>query len=161
MSVSPVKDPIPLLDFRHFDAGPAVRTAFLSQLRTAAHEVGFFYLDGHGIAPDLQRDSMNLARRFFALPQAQKLAIEMVNSPHFRGYNRVASEYTRGRRDWREQLDIGSENPAPSTDPAAPAWARLRGPNQWPPALPELRPVITRWQTATMHLAIRLLQAFA
>ena len=161
MSVPPATDLIPLLDFRHFDAGAAARTTFLSQLRAAAHEVGFFYLHGHGIAPELHDDLMDVARRFFSLPQEQKLAIEMVNSPHFRGYNRVASEYTRGRRDWREQVDIGFENPAPGHDPAAPVWARLRGPNQWPAALPELRTITTRWQAATMQLAIRLLQAFA
>jgi isopenicillin N synthase-like dioxygenase len=161
MSVPPAKDTIPRLDFRQFDAGEAERAAFLSQLRAATHEIGFFYLEGHGISPDLQRDVLDVARRFFSLPQAEKLAIEMVNSPHFRGYNRVASELTRGRRDWREQVDIGADSPALERNPDAPAWAQLRGPNQWPPALPDLRPIITRWQTAAMQLALRLLQAFA
>ena len=41
--------------------------------------------------------------------RADKLAIEMVNSPHFRGYNRVGWERTRGRPDWREQVDIGAD----------------------------------------------------
>ena len=58
----------------------------------------------------------------------------MVNSPHFRGYNRVASELTRGQPDWREQIDIGAERPALARDANSPAWARLRGPNQWPAA---------------------------
>jgi hypothetical protein len=48
------------------------------------------------------------------------LAIEMVNSPHFRGYNRAGYEHTRGKPDWREQVDIGPERPALPFDPEAP-----------------------------------------
>src|SRR5271154_2546832 len=107
-----VNSPIPLLNIARFDAGESQRRAFLAELRVAAHEVGFFYLAGHGVEPELLRDLMIVARRFFALPEADKLAIEMVNSPHFRGYNRIAQERTRGRQDWREQIDIGAERPA-------------------------------------------------
>src|ERR1700684_465198 len=100
---------------------------FWGELGAADRDIVFFYVAGHGIAPALQRDVMELARRFFALPEADKLAIEMVNSPHFRGYNRVASELTRGRPDWREQLDIGAEREALPPARNAPAWTRLRG----------------------------------
>jgi isopenicillin N synthase-like dioxygenase len=103
---------------------------------------------------------MDLARQFFSLPDRDKLALEMVNSPHFRGYNRVAAELTRGRPDWREQIDLGAERPAlPRGN--SPAWARLRGPNQWPAALPDLRAVVTRWQDAAMEVLVRILRAFA
>jgi len=154
------KGSIPLLDLRRFDDGEASRGAFLAELRTAAHGVGFFYVTGHGVRPELLQDLMAAARRFFALPDAQKLAIEMVNSPHFRGYNRVASERTRGRPDWREQIDIGPERPALPLG-QLPAWARLQGPNQWPAALPELRTAVTRWQAASMQVVTRILRAFA
>ena len=152
---------IPLLDLRRFDTGEAQRTAFLAELRAAAHDVGFFYITGHGLDTELQRDLMESTRRFFSLPEADKLAIEMVNSPHFRGYNRVAAERTRGEPDWREQIDIGAERPALPRDDGSPVWGRLRGPNQWPVALPELRPVVTRWQAAATQVLIRILRAFA
>ncbi|MFN8566264.1 MAG: 2-oxoglutarate and iron-dependent oxygenase domain-containing protein [Kouleothrix sp.] len=84
----------------------------MSELRETAHDLGFFYVTGHGIDGDLIRQVLMLARRFFQLPEADKLAIEMINSPHFRGYNRQGMEYTRGQRDWREQIDIGAERPA-------------------------------------------------
>ncbi len=127
----------------------------------AAHDVGFFYLVGHGVEALLLRDLLDCARQFFALPDRDKLAIEMVNSPHFRGYNRVASERTRGMPDWREQIDIGPERAALPRDSGSPVWARLRGPNQWPAALPQLRTVVTRWQEASMRVLIRILRAFA
>jgi isopenicillin N synthase-like dioxygenase len=127
-------------------------------VRRTAYDLGFFYVTGHGVDPDLIDQVLTLSRRFFALPEADKLAIEMVNSPYFRGYNRKGQEYTRGQRDWREQVDIGPERePLPRT-PDQPSWARLRGPNQWPAALPELRDVILRYQAAASDLAIRLVQ---
>jgi isopenicillin N synthase-like dioxygenase len=161
MSADETLREIPMLDLRRLDAGDVERAAFLSELRAAAHDVGFFYVSGHGVEVRLLSDVMDVSARFFSLPERDKLAIEMVNSPHFRGYNRVASERTRGQPDWREQIDIGAERQALPRDANTPTWARLRGPNQWPAALPELRPVVIRWQTAAMRVLIRILRAFA
>ena len=132
MPVAVQAETLPTLDLRRFDAGGAERPRFLNKLLMAARNVGFFYLVGHGIENSLIRDVLSVSRRFFALPEKDKLAIEMVNSPHFRGYNRAGY---RGKPDWREQVDIGPERPALPFDPAAPPWARLQGPNQWPAAL--------------------------
>ncbi len=103
---------LPVLDFSHFAAVPARSSTFLAELRQVASTVGFFYLEGHGIDQGLIDSVLAVSRRFFALPDADKLAIEMVNSPHFRGYNRAGQELTRGQRDWREQVDIGPEREA-------------------------------------------------
>src|ERR1700684_2234663 len=83
MSVAGQPESLPTLDLRRFEAGGAERTAFLSELRTAAGGVGFFYLTGHGVEDNLVRDALSVSRRCFALPEQDKLAIEMVNSPHF------------------------------------------------------------------------------
>ena len=161
MSAAGTNDRVPQLDLRRFDAGEAARVVFLQELRAAAHGLGFFYIAGHGVETALLRDLMQTTRSFFALPEADKLAIEMISSPHFRGYNRVAAERTRGLPDWREQIDIGAERPALPRDTGLPVWSRLRGPNQWPAALSELRPVVTLWQAAAMQVLTRLLRAFA
>lgn len=159
MSLAPVA--LPVIDFRQFEAGPEQRADFLAALRDAARHVGFFYLIAHGIDAALVQDVRQAARRFFAQPLADKLAVEMVNSPHFRGYTRAGGERTRGRPDWREQVDIGAERPAVPIGPGTPPWARLQGPNQWPATQPELRPLLLRWIDETTQLAIRLLKAFA
>jgi isopenicillin N synthase-like dioxygenase len=158
---SPTWTALPVLDLARLEAGPAQRAAFLEELRRTSYDLGFFYLSGHGIDSDLIRQVLSLSRRFFSLPERDKLAIEMVNSPHFRGYTRVGLEITRGQRDWREQIDIGAERPALPRDEDLPAWARLHGPNQWPAALPELRETILRYQEAVTALAIRLVKTFA
>ena len=104
---------------------------------------------------------MKSARGFFALPERDKLAVEMVQSPHFRGYTRLAREHTLGLPDWREQIDIGAERPVVPRSAGAPAWTRLQGPNQWPAALPGLRPVVLDWQASATRVLTRLLRAFA
>jgi len=152
---------IPTIDLSAYSREGAPRAEFLSQLRTAAHDVGFFYLTGHGVDPERLREVARCAGRFFALPESDKLAIDMVNSPHFRGYTRVGSERTRGTADWREQIDIGAERSALPREGLAPAWTRLQGPNQWPVALPELRPAVLWWQSAAADLLVRVLRGLA
>jgi isopenicillin N synthase-like dioxygenase len=161
MSGTADKRTIPVLDFSRYEADPASRKEFLEGLRRASRDVGFFYLTGHGIAQSLIDDVLGASRRFFALADKDKLEIEMVNSPHFRGYNRVGQELTKGQRDWREQVDIGTEAPALPRNANLPAWTRLQGPNQWPSALPELRPLLLEWQDRLTDLSTRLLKAFA
>jgi len=152
---------LPTLDLRRFDAEGDERTQFLKELRDAARTYGFFYLAGHGVEEGLSQAVIALSRSFFSLPEADKLEIEMVNSPHFRGYTRPGYEYTRGKQDWREQVDIGAERPALALDSGSPAWKRLQGPNQWPSALPTLKPTLLEYQEKVTALAIRVLQAFA
>jgi isopenicillin N synthase-like dioxygenase len=152
---------LPTLDLRRLERDVAERAAFLKDVRRAAHELGFFYLIGHGIDPELIAEVRELTRRFFDLPEAEKLSIEMVKSPHFRGYNRAGLEHTRGKPDWREQIDIGAELAAWPADPGLPAWTRLQGPNQWPAALPELKPVLLRYQAEATALGIRITRALA
>jgi len=161
MTTGETAESLPTLDLRRFDGDRDERAVFLHELREAARNFGFFYLVGHGVEEGLMREVLSLSRRFFSLPEQDKLSIEMVNSPHFRGYNRAGFEYTRGQQDWREQVDIGAERTALPHDPDAPPWTRLQGPNQWPAALPELKPALLEYQQRVTSLAIRVLQAFS
>ena len=161
MPVAVEAQTLPTLDLRRFDGDASERSRFLEELRKAARNAGFFYLVGHGIEDGLVQDVLKVSRRFFALPEKDKLAIEMVNSPHFRGYNRAGFEHTRGKPDWREQVDIGPERPALTFDREAPPWDRLQGPNQWPAAFPEFKSTLLAYQDETTALAVRVLRAFA
>lgn len=152
---------LPTLDLSLLDGTAAQRQGFLDDLRHAARDVGFFYLTGHGIDSVLLQHVQDHARQFFALPDSEKAAVGMINSPHFRGYNRAASEITRGKPDLREQFDLGAEREVLATDENSPLWARLQGPNQWPQALPTLKPLLLQWQQAMTGMSLRLLQAFA
>lgn len=151
---------LPVLDLARYTSS-AERDAFLADLRHAARDIGFFYLINHGVDDALQNAVQREARRFFALTEAQKEQVAMIHSPHFRGYNRAASEITRGQPDWREQFDIGAERPALLLSDSDPRWRRLQGPNLWPDALPTLKPALLDWQRAMTSMALRLLRAFA
>lgn len=161
---------LPLLNLRDFAEGSAAdRQRFVAQLRAASHDPGFFLLSGwalddaEGELAQAER-ILHWSRRFFALPAADKQAVAMVHSPQYRGYTVAGAEITRGERDWREQFDTGAERPlwpaGPDT-PGAPDWARLQGPNQWPAALPGLRPVVLAWQDLLTRAATVLLRALA
>jgi isopenicillin N synthase-like dioxygenase len=152
---------LPTLDIASFHAGPASRAAFVSDLRAVLHAHGFFYLTGHGVPKDLTDRLAEASRRFFALPLEEKLKIEMIRSPHFRGYNRAGHERTRGQQDWREQIDFNTEGTPVEIGPGAPGWKRLHGPNQWPEAVPELKEIVLDYQARVTALGIDLLKAIA
>ena len=149
---------LPILDLSLLDQGEEAAARFREELRTATHEVGFFYLTGTGVEEGLVDRMHKAARDFFALPEAEKLAIENVTSPHFRGYTRIGGERTQGKVDWREQIDIGPERDAVEDGPA---FNRLIGPNLWPAAQPELRDIVTEWQEHLVGVSHKLLRAWA
>jgi isopenicillin N synthase-like dioxygenase len=153
---------LPVLDLREFTEGDALqRERFVHTLREVAHGVGFFYLRGYGTALGQEEALFDVARAFFALPAERKQALQMVNSPHFRGYTGPGLEITRGAQDWREQVDFGAEYPAIAQGPGVPVWTRLQGPNQWPTDLPGLRTAVVAWQQALTVAGRQLLRALA
>jgi isopenicillin N synthase-like dioxygenase len=154
---------LPVLDLREFDgcADPAARARFVEQLRETCHKVGFFYLIGHGIDDGLHQQVQAATRAFFELPDADRVAIAMANSPHFRGYTPLGGELTNGRADLREEIDLGPERPAPTLTAGDPPWKRLLGPNQWPARLPAFRTTMLAWHDQMDAVGHRLLRAIA
>ncbi|MFF9087154.1 isopenicillin N synthase family dioxygenase [Streptomyces sp. NPDC014991] len=155
---TPSYDQLPIIDLSAADRGPQARTLLHAQLHSAAHDVGFFQLTGHGVTPAETDALLTAMRAFFALPEADRLALDNVNSPHFRGYTRTGDERTGGSRDWRDQLDIGAERPARVPGPGEPPYWWLQGPNQWPAALPGLRTAALAWIDRLSAVAQRLLR---
>lgn len=79
---------LPIIDLSRAD-DPSTAQAFRDDLRRVTHKIGFFYLTGHGIPAEDFGEIIDVAQRFFALPEEEKLAIENTKSPHFRGYTRT------------------------------------------------------------------------
>lgn len=152
---------LPILDLSLLDGSADDAARFRDELRRATHEVGFFYLVGHGLPSELIDRMMQTARDFFALPVEAKLAIENTHSPHFRGYTRMGGELTQGATDWREQIDIGAERDAVPLGPGVPDFWALEGPNLWPAELPALREVATEWMDQLGRISVTLLRSWA
>lgn len=132
--------------------------AGLVELRRAASEVGFFYLVDHGLSSEAQQHYLALSRAFFQLSAADKQAVDMIHSPHFRGYNAMGSEMTAGRLDAREQFDWMNEEPALPAEQLVFPWQKLIGPNLWPSAMPTLKPALTTLQRKLGDITVTLLQ---
>jgi isopenicillin N synthase-like dioxygenase len=154
---------LPVLDIAAFLAGDDddAATRFVEALRETLHGPGFCYLIGHGVDPALADGVMEVSRAFFSKPEADRLAIVNTNTPHFRGYTRLGMEHTNGVSDWRDQIDIGPEHEPVEIGPGDPIWLRVRGPNQWPPAVPEMQPTVTRWMDEMAAVGAAVLRAIA
>ena len=146
---------LPVLDLADADGDPS---AFRDRLREAAHDPGFFYLLGHGVAARQMAEVLALARAFFALPAHVKNEISQLKSPQFRGYSRLGGELTNGDADWREQVDIGPERDV--IDGADGYW-RLQGPNLWPSWPVGFRAAFESWEVALSRVGLQLLRHWA
>jgi len=145
---------LPLLDIATWRVDPQ---RFVSELRHACHHVGFFQLR-HRVPSSLTERTTHAARRFFALSSAEKRAIDYAQSPAFRGYMSSGVENTAGVPDRREQLEVAAEGPtAPAS--AWPPYERLRGPNQWPAAQPELQETLGTYAEHMLGVSSELTQA--
>ena len=153
------QDSLPVIDLAEL-GDSAHHTPAHARLACVARDIGFFYLEGHGIDSAQIERMEAITRQFFALPPEAKQRIAMRNSRHFRGYTGVGGEITRLRPDLREQIDFGEELPPIQQAPETPAWWGLQGPNQWPEELPALQGEILAWLETTRTVAKHLLQAF-
>ncbi|MBT5873446.1 MAG: isopenicillin N synthase family oxygenase [Candidatus Latescibacteria bacterium] len=155
--------PLPEIDIGAFltDEGTVGAQECVEKLRGACHGPGFCYLVNHGIDGDLEAQVLNTTRRFFDLPESDRLAIRNTKSAQFRGYTRLGMERTNNVRDWRDQIDFGPERDVVPVGPDDPLWLRLHGPNQWPPALPDMQDGMLLWMDQMSKLGTRVLRALA
>lgn len=153
---------IPEVDLGRWRGSPAERAALAAEVRQICHEIGLFQLVGHGVPSAFRTRYFELLRAFFALPEDVKAGIDKVRSPQFRGWERVGSELTDNRTDFREQLDVSTENPPYAAD-AVPAYLRLDGPNQWLPddVLPGFRDAVSELFTRLGAVAFELMEVLS
>lgn len=96
---------IPILEYD--DAvSPTSRPRFLSALRHALVNVGFFYLRNPPIEVEVQEALVQKSASFFNLPVAKKQEVAISNSKQFRGYASLASEETGMKSDARETFTV-------------------------------------------------------
>lgn len=127
---------------------PQTRPQFLSDLRDSLIHVGFIILvnyQKYGPSPEDFQNLTEQSLKFFALPDEVKQKCEMIHLPHFLGYTRLANEITASRTDWREQIDLATELPAPKE--GEPIYKNIEGPNLWPDeeAIPGFRETISTY----------------
>jgi isopenicillin N synthase-like dioxygenase len=126
----------------------------------ACRETGFFYVAGHGVDPALHRRLDQLAREFFARPEAEKQEIAMVRGGRaWRGWFPVGGELTAGVADDKEGLYFGSDlGPGHRRVTAGTA---MHGPNLYPRHPVELRAVVREYMDVMTEVGQTVLSGIA
>jgi isopenicillin N synthase-like dioxygenase len=153
-----VQQGLPVIDAADCAAGGDLHRV-AAAIRAACTGPGFFYIRNHGVPDAVIEQAVAASRRFFHLPEATK-AETRANLVH-RGWHRAGGAVMEGatKPDLKEFFSIGLDLPA--DHPTVLAGEKLRGPNQWPEAVPELRPAMAAYFTAIGACGAGLLRAVA
>jgi len=128
-------------------ADPAARALVARELRAACVDTGFFYVTDHGV-PDAQIAAMfAAARRFFALPLEEKMAIVTSPAAGYHGYEPIRLQTLEPGMppDLKEGFSMDA----------------VGGPNQWPTSLPGWRDTLEGYQRTMYALSAQLLRGLA
>lgn len=158
---------IPILDVSPLHSGDV--SAFrqvADSLKGYLGTVGFVYVAGHGVPDDSVHAVREASRRFFSLPEEEKLKIRI--DRNFRGYLPIASSTIVtssvaqvSKPNQSESLMIMHEVAA--DDPDAVAEKPLQGPNQWPDEaqVPGFRATVEDYVARMDGLARKLVSAIS
>ncbi len=151
---------LPLIDMagvREGDQAAILRAG--EAIRKACCETGFFYIINHGVPQVVIDSAMAAAKTFFAYPPELKRQVA-VNTRH-RGWHALggALMYKATKPDYKEFFGIGLE--LPEDDSSVLAGEALRGPNQWPDFMPELRMALDAYYKEIGMAGADLLKAVA
>jgi isopenicillin N synthase-like dioxygenase len=155
VSAIPVIDVAPLMD-----GSPEQAQAVASALGLACREVGFFYVTGHGIPPQLMARVFASSAAFFTGPAAIRDAASFSGVGGNRGYIKLGGETLDPGKpaDVKEAFNIGLEL-APD-DPELLARAPFRAANLWP-EMPGFRDTMLDYFNRVWRLGRDLHRGFA
>ena len=145
---------IPTIDMRDPDVA--------KRLSVICRDHGFFYLEGHGLAPNEIDEVFRESRALFALPIEEKTKLS--DKVMSRGYTAMQEQTLDPARqtegDTKEGYYIGRDIPTddPRYDPA-----KLSGPNQWPTnsVLPRFRSTMEKYHAKLTDLAMDVVRLIA
>lgn len=154
-------DTIPVIDVAPLLGGtPDGARDVADALGRACREVGFFYIRGHGVPPDLRKRVFDTAAAFFAAPAEIRDAAAFSGPGSNRGYIRLGGEALDPSRpaDVKEAFNIGLELAA--DDPELLARAPFRSANLWP-EMPGFRDTMLDYFNRVWRLGRDLHRGFA
>ena len=158
---------IPLLDVSAlFSDDSAAAEKVCETLRGYLEQIGFLYVAGHNVPQESVENVRAMAKRFFDLPEEQKLALKI--DKNFRGYlpmggsTIVTSSVAKVSKP-NQSKSMMLMHEVAADDPDAVAGKPLQGPNQWPPQdiLPGFRPTVEAYVDQMTTLARKLVRAIS
>lgn len=156
---------IPGLDLGPYLAGrPGALEEVAVELRDIAENVGFFYIDNHGVPAAVIDRAFAESKRFHALPMERKLEITLdMNNVGYMAPNTSIQGHSKVEKARKPNYN-GSffcKRDRAADDPDVLAGKAFRGLNQWPRDLPGFREGVMAYQRAAEALGMKLLPVFA
>ncbi|GAO45871.1 hypothetical protein G7K_0117-t1 [Saitoella complicata NRRL Y-17804] len=96
-------DAVPVIDISRFDEERA------EKVLDAAINVGFLWIDGHGLSKDNVRSAFNLSRQFFTLDREEKSKYPIQNNQGFAALN-VEELDPSTPSDYKESFNFGADD---------------------------------------------------
>ena len=156
---------IPIIDFGPAFAGePDALRDLAGGLCRACEQVGFFYALNHGVPEAIIDRAFAASRRFHALPPEQKLELRLNENnigylPINASVQGASTVHKATRPNQNESFFISHDRGIDHPDVIA--GTPLRGCNQWPAAMPDMRRDMMAYFHALGAMCDRMLPAFA
>lgn len=155
----PTAQQLPVIDISPLVSESQDCRKVAAEIGEACRSLGFFYIIGHGVDPDLMIRLEELSRRFFARDKAEKLAIRMsLGGRAWRGYFQVGDELTSGKPDQKEGIYFGAE--LEDNHPLVAAGTPIHGKNLFPD-IPGFRETVLAYLEAQTQLGHALMRGIA
>ena len=156
---------IPVIDYGPYFAGePGALERLAEQVRHACENIGFLYVLNHDVPQEIIDRGFAASRRFHALPLEEKLKLRLnQNNIGYMPMNasvQAASQVHKATKPNQNESFFISHDRGPD-HPDVLAGTPLRGRNQWPDGLPDLRADMMAYFRALGAMCDRMLPAFA
>ena len=137
---------IPLIDIGHYDAVDN-NDKLKDQIESACRDVGFMYICGHGIAPEIITRTRDVVVSYFEQLLDTKLR-DRITRDNYRGYvptgffsPNIGSNNADNYEGYKLHFEVAASDPIV-------AKCDLYGPNKWPDAIPGFRQALMDyWQS--------------
>ena len=146
---------IPLVDLADsFGQDPAAKKRVAWEIHKACRDTGFFYISNHRVPASQIDRQLDCARKFFAMPQAEKVVLRVSHSATMRGYEPMAAQSLDlgSHPDFKEGFMAGVDGSQSYVTQGA--YDSL---NQWPIGYPELRVQTEAYIASMVRLGKHLL----
>lgn len=161
-------DSVPVIDLSpSFQGGTAGRQRTAEAIRAACEGIGFFTIVGHGVPDATVNRLVTVAKRFFALPLAEKNRTPQPPEKISRGYSYVGSRglaYSTGVEtppDLQESYAMGAIDEMPPHLHGTKADRYFFQRNTWPPDQPGVREAFEDYYRTMDRLSRHIMGLFA
>ena len=152
-------DAIPLIDVAPMFEGPAGERHVGRRLLETVDQIGFFYIEKHGVPETQVADVFSVAEKFFKAPEKDKESVRAKGT--HRGFLPIGEATMPGNEhtDLKESFIWGWD--VAEDDADIELSGGMLAANRWPHFLPEMSAVLMDYIDTVNTLGVRLLRAFA